>query len=170
MKRLTKVTTIFDRGLDLATLLAAVLLIFTLLLVSAGVVMRYFLRTPIPWVVEISEYNMLYITFLVVAWVLKKEGHVKIDILLSRLKPRARAILNIITSVCCAAMCLPLVWYGGRLAWEYILAGRYETTTLELHIGYVMAIIPVGCSLLFIQFLRRIHGYLASWRAPSNKQ
>ena len=98
MNLLTKVANIFDRTIQVATLLAGILLIFLMLSVSADVVLRYFLGRPIGWVKEVAEYILLYIPFLVAAWVLRREGHVKMDMVLTRLNPRTQALVNIVTS------------------------------------------------------------------------
>lgn len=165
-----KVDTIFNRVLDVFALLAAALLIFILFSVSAGVVTRYFMGRPLQWVIELSEYSLLYITFLAATWLLRKEGHVKIDIILNRLKPRAEGLLNSITSIFAAVICLPLVWYGARLTWEYFQMGRFHDTPLQFPQAFVLGIIPLGSFLLFIQFLKRTYGYLKSRRVPTDKQ
>jgi hypothetical protein len=62
----------FDRILDFFFVLAGILLAFSALSVAMAIVSRYFFNRPWGWVVEISEYILLYITFLVSARVLKK--------------------------------------------------------------------------------------------------
>lgn len=165
MKLLTKASTFFDSIMGLLAFLAAVLLVFTMLSVSYDVVMRYFLNRPTLWVQEIAEYSLLYITFLGVAWLLKKEGHVKMDLVISRLNPETQALLNVITSVICAVICALLVWYGVQVTWDSFQVGYRSGTELDIFRWPMDAIIPVGSFLLFIQFLRRTFRYLGSWRA-----
>jgi TRAP-type C4-dicarboxylate transport system permease small subunit len=105
-----------------------------------------------------------------VAWVLKIEGHVKIDLVVNRLKPRNQCLVNTITSILGAITCLVLVWYGTKLSWEFFERGTITNTILELPSAPLFAIIPIGSFLLFIQFLRRSYGYLKSWKASSNKE
>ena len=136
-----------------------------MLAVGAEVVMRYFFNRPLLWVVEVTGLTLLYITFLVAAWVLRREQHVKMDMVLSRLSPRTQAILNIITSTLSAVIFLAITWYGAWATWEHFKAGYYTSTTMEIPYVYVLIIIPIGSLLLFIQFLRRIHGHIRSFRA-----
>jgi TRAP-type C4-dicarboxylate transport system permease small subunit len=167
MKLSTKVNSIFDRTIDLLAFLAAIMIIFTMLLVSAEVVMRYFLRRPIAWDVEITEYLLLYITFLAAAWVLKREGHVRIDILLNRLTPRSQAMLGIITSILGILICGALVWYGTLVTWDHFLRQvTYARSLLEVPYYPILAIIPVGSLLLMLQFVRRT---LDTWRGSFHK-
>ena len=110
MRLLTKLTVIFDRTLDAMAILAGILLAFAVLSVSVAVATRYFLGYPIGWVIEISAYILLYITFLVAAWVLREEGHVTIDIVIEWLMPRTQSLINIITSTISAMVCFILTW------------------------------------------------------------
>ena len=160
MKILAKVGGIFDRTIDLLFLLATVLIVFLMLSVSADVVMRYFLGRPIFWVPEITEYSLLWITFLGTAWLLKKEGHIKMEFVIDRLSPRARVILNVITSILCAILCLGLVWAGAKFTWDNFQLGYFVQTVLEPPKFIILLIIPVGSFLLFVQFMRRTYGYL----------
>lgn len=160
-----KVMWIFDRVLEFLVFLAAFLLAFLMLSVCGGVVMRYFLHRPLFWVLDISEVILLYITFLGTAWVLKQEGHVKVEIVISRLKPRVQAIFGILSSIIGIVISGVLVWYGSQVTRDYFLRGILEPTVLELPVAPILAIIPLGSVLLFVQFLRRGHGYLGSWRA-----
>ena len=167
MKLVTKVTAIFERTIELAAALAGALLVFVLLSESAEVVMRYFLRNPLIWVVEVSETILLFVAFLGAAWLLKSEGHVRMDLLLNRLNPRPRSILNIITSIIGAFCCGVLVWYGSLSTWDNFVRGAFEPTVLEIPSAYVLVIIPIGSFLFFIQCLRRGYGYFKSWRESS---
>jgi TRAP-type C4-dicarboxylate transport system permease small subunit len=103
--------------------------------------------------------------FLTVSLTLKREGHVKMDLVLTRLRPGTQSILNIITSVIGIFICLVLTWYGTVVTWDYFQTGYYIGTMLMPPKAPIMLIIPVGSFLLLIQFLRRAYSYLESWRA-----
>ncbi len=163
MKLLTKVTAIFNRTVDLLAVLAAVTLIFMMLIVIAQVVLRP-LGQPLMWVLEVAGYGVLYVTFLGTAWVLKKEGHVKMDIVLTRLSPRTQSLMTIITSIIAAIICFILAWYGVKVTWEYFKEGHYFESILFTPKWLILLIIPIGSFLLFIQFLRRAYGYLRIWK------
>ena len=169
MRRLIKVTAIFDRTTAVLVILAGVLIIFIMFAICTEIVMRDFLNRPQTWVIEISEYTLLWITFLSAAWLLKGEWHVKMDMLLNRLNPGNQAVLNIITSVVGAGVCLALGWYSGEVTWDHFLRGVSEQAMVDIPKAPIMAIIPIGSFLLFIQFLRRTYSYLRGWRASPDK-
>ncbi len=159
-RRIEKFPGLFDSILSVFAFLSGLLLIFTTLSVCVEVVMRYFLNQPLTWVDEITEYILLYITFLGAAWVLKNDGHVIIDLVLMKLRVKGRMILGLISSTVCILSCSALVWYGAQVAWDHYQRGVYNPTLLEFPKGPVIAIIPVGSFFLLIQFLRRFYGYL----------
>jgi len=79
--------------------IAATMVIFMMLAISYSVMMRYLFNRPIAWIVEISSYLMLYITFLGTAWLLRRDGHVEIDLFTMMMKPRTKAKLKAILSI-----------------------------------------------------------------------
>lgn len=166
MKLLVKAGDIFDRIIDSLAFFAAVLIIFAMVLVSAEVVCRYFLHSPIIWSFEITEWTLLFICFLGTAWLLKKEGHVKVELLTDRLKLKTQAIFGIISSVLGVVICLFFVSYGLLVAVDYFQRGVYDPTVLELPKWVLASGVPFGGFLLLIQFLRRTYKYIRSWRAP----
>lgn len=164
MKLRMGVNLVLDRINDLLAFLAAIILVFITLAICWGVASRYFLNRAVAGLFEITEYSLVFITFLGAAWLLRAEGHVKMDILLTRLNPKTQALLNVITSVFAAIPCLFLTWFGARLALHYFQEGIRLPTELEPPAYLLYAIIPIGSLLLFIQFLRRSYGYLMTWR------
>ena len=165
MKILSKASGIFDRTIGILAFLGAAVIIFMTGVVCWDVASRFFLGRGMGWTLEVVEYGLLWFTLLATAWVLKKERHVKIDILLTRLKPKTQALLNIITSTLTAVACLFIVWYGSEVTWEYLQTGERLPSLVMPPKFLPYLIIPVGFAFLFVQFLRRAYGYLGSWRA-----
>ncbi len=159
MKKITRATAVFDRSMDLLSYLARVFVILQVLLVTGDVVGRYFFRKPIIGAVEITEVMILWIAFLGAAWLLKEGGHVRMEIVVSRLKPEAQTVLNIITSIMSAIVCLVLVWYGIRVTADAFRAGTLQAGLIGIPTSLVIIIIPIGSFLLFIQYIRVTYGY-----------
>ena len=151
---------IFNGVLNALALVAAVIILFIMLSIGSDVVMRYFFKQPQIWVLEVTEYALLFMTFLSATWLLRDEGHVKMDLILSLLKPRARKILNTFTTILLAILFIILTWYGTKVTWEQFQNDYFMATPLQAPTGPLMSVIPVGFFLLFIQSLRMLHGYL----------
>ena len=150
----------FDKFNDLLTFLAGGVVLFLTLLISAEVGMRYFFNHPIENVDEVTEHALLYITFLSAAWVLKKGGHVQIDIIYNQLGPRVRAYLDLLNPILGAAVCLALAWFSFEATWLAFERGTVFATTWSLPRWPVLVVIPVGSFLLFIEFLREVSSSL----------
>ncbi|MFC1867085.1 TRAP transporter small permease [Thermodesulfobacteriota bacterium] len=160
---------IFDRILSVGVVLSSVLLVFIMLSISFDVILRYTINLPLEWAVEISEYILVGMTFFATAWVLKRDGHVKMDQLFNRLSPRAQTILNVITSTLSTITCLIIAWYSILVTLDHIHTNDSYFTTLEFPKWPVSAIIVVGFILLLFQFLRRTYGYLTDLKASPNQ-
>ena len=167
---ITKVTAIFDRVIDILAVVAGVTLIYISLFVSADITARSLLHRTIPHVIAITEILLVFIAFLVAAWLLKGEGHVKMDFVLDRFKSEHQCLINLIASILSAITCLVITWYGAEVTLDFFQRGIGLTGTLEIPKAPLLVIIPVGFFLLFIQFLRRGYGYLEEWRALRNKK
>ena len=154
MKPLRKVLEFINRTCDFLVIPAGILLIATVAVVSANVIMRYGLGRSIAWAIEVPEYALLFITFLGTAWLLRRGGHISIELVVSRLKPEHQAVTSIISSIICAIISLTLTWYGIKVTWDHFQAGYRLTSPLGPPSFLIQSIIPVGSFLLFTQFLR----------------
>ena len=164
MNFLAKIGSILDKIIKFFSFLAGVILAFILLSVCLEVLMRYFLNRPLQWVVELTEYALLFITFLGTAWLLKREGHIKVDVFLTLFSPKAQAGLKIFSSLIGIIVSFALAWYGFEVSWEHFKDGIYNITVLEFPKAPLLAIIPIGSLILLFQFIRRAYGSLVDLR------
>jgi len=165
MKVLEKAGTIFDKLNEIFVGVASVILAIGWLSVCIEVFMRYFLNRPTKWSMEVTENMIVFVTFLSTAWLLKHEGHAKIDILEVRLKQKTHFIFTTLTSILCAIACLLLFWYGGKLVWSQYVRGLRFATILEPKMWPLYVVIPMAFFMLFIQFLRRTHNAIKGWKS-----
>jgi TRAP-type C4-dicarboxylate transport system permease small subunit len=145
----------FDRVVDGMIFLAGIILVFIMLSVCMEVILRYFLNRPQMWVTEVTEVLLLYITFLGTTWLLRQEGHVKVDIILNRLKPKTLAFLGIFSSAIGIFVSITLTVSGFQLTWDYVQRGIYTPTAMEIPVSIIIVIIPIGSLMLLVQFIRR---------------
>jgi TRAP-type C4-dicarboxylate transport system permease small subunit len=120
---------------------------------------------PVAWVIEISEYSLLYIIFLVTTNVLIQDGHVKVGFILDRLGPKTQSIIGLITSVLAAVTCCVLTWYGIKVTLDSFIKKIPTIMYLKIPKFIVLIIIPVGFCLLTIQFARKTCIYIHALRS-----
>ena len=124
----------------------------TILLVAAisvdiflGVFFRYVLNNSLAWYEESAKYMMFWLVFVGAPIVLKRRGHIALDILPKRLAPRLQNFnYLVIYSVVLVLMCV-FVWYGFDLAWK---ARNQSATTIPITFFWVYLPIPLGCSIM----------------------
>lgn len=144
--------------------LGTAVFVFITLAVCAEVLLRYGFNSPIPWVVEISEYALLWITFLGASYVLRNGGHVRVDILLQHLSPGALRVCGLISSTAGAIVSLVLVVFGTNVVWTAYMRGSFKTTGIDVPTWMVVIVIPLGGVLLFCRFLRLFVEYYTRQR------
>jgi C4-dicarboxylate transporter DctQ subunit len=162
VQKLKKALSLLDRLMDSFAVVGAILIIYIMAATCLEVVARR-VRYPQKWVMETTEYSLLFITFLATAWLLRGEYHVRMDILTNALNQRAQALLGVISSILGIIVSLVLVIFGSIVTWDYLQRGVFRPTPLLTPSAPLYAIIPLGSFFLLIQFVRRTGGYLKIW-------
>ena len=160
IKFLSTADKVFDAIVRYFAYLAAVLLVLMALAISFDVILRSVINMPLKWVFEATEYALLFITFLGVTWVLQRDEHVRLDLLLNSLQRRGRAVIEAITSLVMASVCLVITWSSAH---HEIYLFQNDITIQKYYniLEYtVFFIIPVGFFLLFVQSLKRTYQYI----------
>ena len=92
---LLKLEQLFDRFSDLMGWVAGILNLLMLINVFYDAIMRYFFSTGSIALQEM-EWHLFAMVFLFgIAYGLKEDGHVRVDVLYDRFSPRGKAIINI---------------------------------------------------------------------------
>lgn len=157
MKWLSGARRVFNRLLDGTVIVSAGILIFIMLSVSIDVLRRYLFNQSFVWVTQISEYGLVYITFLGAAWLLREEGHVYMETVVEMLGRKSQAFLSIVVSLIGIVVSFFFTLYGLLVTLDHLRRGVYEPTLLQLPLAPVLAVIPFGSLLLLVQFIFRAH-------------
>ncbi len=152
-----KLSRIFDNVLTVAAYASGFIIIIMMLSISYEVVMRYFFTAPTTWAIDFSGYMQYALILLGAAWVLKKNGHTKIDIILERFQGKKRSILNLFTSAISFVACALFFWKGLEATWGAYLRGDFLYREVEIPSAPLLAFFPLGFLMLCIQFAREIY-------------
>jgi C4-dicarboxylate transporter, DctQ subunit len=150
-----------DRLEDALASIAAAMIAFTVLFVPLDVASRYFIGAPITWVYEVTEYILLMVPCLAMAWLARQNGHVVIDVVTSRLGERARERLNSATNFAVAATCAFVAWWGAVVTFASFRANAVIENVLQTPQWMIYVCIPLGFALTAIEFARQ--GVRAAW-------
>ncbi len=97
--------------------LAAVGMVATLVMVSAGIVSRP-LGIYLPGTDDYAGYAMAACGFLALAYTFKHGEHIRVSLVIERVGPRLRRALEWFSLASATAVVAMLAWYSVRLAWQ----------------------------------------------------
>ena len=132
---------------------ASVMMAGLMTVVCIDMALRYFFSSPLIWGTEVTEILLLYITFLGAGWVLHKDAHVVIDVIISHVEEKKRKWLNGISYFLIGIVSAILIYYGFHTAYDHYTRGVFNPTILETPIALIIIIIPVGSIPLFLEVL-----------------
>ncbi len=156
------------RVINAGAIIAMILILAMTLLMTADVFGRY-IGKSITFSIELSQFMLVAIIFLGLAWTQSRKGHIQIDLLTSKLGPRNRALVNVAGLMLSVGMMALLTWRSGAQAivsWQKneIFCGAVFITVWPSRIA-----LPVGGALLCVQLLidlwREVQGILISVRS-----
>lgn len=146
---------VLDRIEDALAFLAATLLVFTVAFVPIDVASRYFFNAPLTWVFEVTEYILLMMPCLGMAWLARNNGHVVVDIVTSRLGDRNRSLLAGLVAVLVALVCGFIAWWGAVVTWRSYQTSAVIENVLQTPQWLIYIAIPIGFGLCALEFGRK---------------
>lgn len=137
---------------------------------SEGVLAREVFNKSTTWQGEFSVYLLMAAALIGAAYTQKHEGHIGVDLLTTRLAARTRHIIDIAGKMLGFIVAVVIAVLAWDMWWEAIKANEHSETLWGPHLGFPYIIIPLGMSLLALQYLVRIGFRLASFRADNAPQ
>jgi TRAP-type C4-dicarboxylate transport system permease small subunit len=114
---------------------------------------RFFFSKPLHGTLELNMLLMSAIVFLGLAWTQSQRGHVRVEILISRAKPKLRSLLNIICWAIAFSLFLAITIGGAEEAINSVRIGEnlWGVKKFPVWPGKILA--AFGSGLLCVQFL-----------------
>jgi len=168
-----KLSNFFDRLIEFFAALGSILGLVMMIAIVIDVIMRHFFNRPSGWVVEYSEYALLYITFLPAAWLLRQDAHVRLDLVVDNISHTKRCFLGGLTSVVGAFVFLIFAYFSLISTWDLFETGYRMATSTRAFKWPIQAAIPIGSFLVGIQFIRAALDYFKTMKSsgsPRNKE
>jgi TRAP-type C4-dicarboxylate transport system permease small subunit len=134
--------------------LAIAILVAAGILICVDVLLRYAFNRPLLGSIEIIEYALVYITFLGASWAVPRGAHIDIDVCVQAMPKSWQRICALLSNLICLVVALVLTIFGTTTTWTAYARHAFKPTVLEIPTWIVLVIIPVGCALLTLRFLR----------------
>ncbi|MFK5987142.1 MAG: TRAP transporter small permease subunit [Pseudomonadota bacterium] len=165
----------FDKFADIIGAVTAIAIVLMILNVFYDVIMRYFFRSGSIAMQEMEWHLFSVIILLGIAYTLKDDGHVRVDIIYDKLSARKQAIINMLGAV---FFILPIAILVGlssiNNAVEAYLSMEISGDPGGLHYRWIVkALIPVSFLFLIITsigfFIKNLNIFLAHPPSPNLK-
>ena len=157
---LNTIIDVFERLTLWMAIVAAGLILAMSGWITYDVLTRYFLDFASPWAFDLSEYALVWITFLGAPWVLLQDQHVRIELLVDVLPRATQRALGIAVSIVAICACLVLTWKTGVAALQYIEGDIMMARIWRIPRIWPYSIIPIGSLLMALTFIVRLRIYL----------
>ncbi len=138
-----------------------------------SVLMRYVFRSPAFWTEEVTRYLLTWGTMSAMAFAMMKRRHIRTRVVLDRVSPKTRAILELFTDVVALILLVVFIWTSTNLTVNTLLIGKKSITTLRFPLWIPQIALPIGGIFFFLQFVEKlledIPVFRQEWGVPSRK-
>lgn len=132
------------------------LVVAILVLMVLQVVTRRVLNAPMTWTEEVGRYALVWLTFVGAGLLMSRGGHVVVALFDNKLGPLGKRILEVVTDLFIAAICLVFIPVGLSYASDM---GRIASPAAGIPMSIVYLASVVGLSL--VAFHALVNAYLA---------
>jgi TRAP-type C4-dicarboxylate transport system permease small subunit len=157
---------LFDRANLILAMAAGVSLLFMVVLISVGVVLRYALAMPILGLNEIVQLTSVAVVMLALPWATAEGVHVRVDVLDKTIGRTGRYLGDLLSRALSAFVLAVLVWRSALKAIDALEYGD-ATNMLGLPIWPFYAILALGMTLCAIVLIAQIA--ILFGRGPSDE-
>ncbi len=120
--------------------------------ICVDVLMRYFFGRPIMGSTELTEYALVYITFLGAAWAVPRGAHIDIDAFVIHMPENVQKVCRLLGNIVALGVALALTVFGAWTTWTAYVRHLFKPTLLEVPTWIVLIVIPVGCLVLTLRY------------------
>lgn len=131
----------------------SMILIGMMLLVTSDVIARFLFNRPIHGVTEITEFMMVGLLYFTLAHTQARKAHINVEILTSRLSPRARLVPEVITYFLGLLVFALITWQGVKSAADAWKIQEVTFGLIELPLFPAKVLVPIGSFVLCLRFI-----------------
>ncbi len=166
----SRVMVIIDYLTNITAVFGGILIVSLILIITVAVLLRYYFNFSVGWSTELAEYFIYASVVLAVPWVLKRDEHVIVDIVVSHLNPKNRRRVAIIINLIGVAIGIALFYYSFLATWENFVKGTKTIRIMPIPRYIPLLFMPVMSFLVSFQFFRKFWHALNYLSDSSEKQ
>ena len=150
-------------------ILSASVITFMMLLTTLDVVLRYIFNSPLPGVYTLCEMLLIGAVYPALAYVQQIKGHVRVDVLIDRLKGPPRYTFEISTLFLALIAFVIMAWESGISAWTAWITGDYDMGLIEYPYWPAKTIMTIGLILLCLRLITDLKNFLVELKNSSHR-
>ncbi len=154
-----------DRFNSVLLKLSMIAMIFTALILTYSVVVRYFFKTPTDWQDEASVFMLVGVTFFCTAYVQSYRGHIGIEALSTLLSPAVNAVRLFIVDLVSFVFCAFFSWKSWALCHEAWVDGMTTSSTFAPPLWIPYSMMAAGMTILTLQILVQVLAHITNKRS-----
>ena len=139
-----------------AARLGGLMLLMVGLFVLYEVVCRYVFQSPTLWVMDYSIYFVMWAVLLGSAYTMRTRGHVLVDVVINKISPQNRRVVQICLHTVILAFALTITAAGVHSCVRAYQMKELTMSALYIPLYYPMSSIPVGFGLMALEELGTI--------------
>ncbi len=145
------------------TLIGGVVIFLLVMLATTNILGRWFLNMPVDGFIDWVEQAMAFFAFLGLSYTQRDGGHIRMDIIISRLHGRWLWGTELLSTLLMLGITLILI-YGSSL--HFLRAYQIGDSSLDIDLPTWPAklVVPVALSLFALRLLLQIWGYARAFR------
>jgi len=146
-------TRLLARAENVFAELAILILVLCAASICADVLLRYFFGRPLMGSTELTEYALVYITFLGAAWAVSRGAHIDIDAFVIHMPEQAQKVCALVGNLVSLGVACALTVFGAWTTWTAYVRHLFKPTLLEVPTWIVLVVIPFGSFVLALRYL-----------------
>ena len=171
MKHLAKILARMINGITVITgWIAALCLVAAAVIITEAVIVRKLLGYSTIWQIEASVFLLIFTVFVGAPFVQKNEQHLNVDLVIIHLSPRARELTLIVVSVITCILAAIIAVYAWPMWWEAVKNHEHSESLWGPPLWIPYAFLPLGMTLLFLQYIVYIHGKISALRRLGSEE
>lgn len=123
------------------------------LLTFVQVVLRYVFGTGLVWSLEVTTYLFAWLVLIGMSYGVRTQAHIAVDLLTSRLPPRAARGVAVVAFVCSLAYCALMI-YGSAAFVDRLMALGNDARDIPVPRWLLTAVMPFGFALLAVRLIQ----------------
>lgn len=149
---------LYDGIVTAMALLAGAILVWLMVAIVWSVTMRNLGMQPYAWLFTSTEYGILYMTMLGAPWLVRKRGHVHIELVTAYLPAPVRAVVSRLVALACVLICGYLAWRGFLLVQTNLARNDFDVRAYFFPRWMLTIAFPLSFGLMAVEFARFVLG------------